>query len=148
MYYTFCDMDPDAQLRNTLKQHGQNITTARSSVFLALKNEEPLTMGSLIERCEEIDRASVYRTVALFEKLGIVQRLQTGWKYRLELTDAFHEHHHHATCLVCGTVQVAPEDSIIEQHLKRLAGTLGFQLERHQLELQGYCSACQSLLED
>ena len=141
-------MDLDAQFRHALKQNGQSLTNARHKVFIALQDEEPLTMTALIEKCPDVDRASVYRTITLFEKLGIVQRLQTGWKYKLELTDTFHEHHHHATCLVCGRAQIVPEDQIIEQHLKRLAASIGLQLERHQLELQGYCSTCQELLKD
>jgi len=141
-------MPPLTALETALRTQGQSITTVRRTVFLALRGEEPLTMHGLIERCEGVDRASVYRTVALFERLGIVQRLQTGWKYRLELSDEFHEHHHHATCLLCGQSQVVAEDSVVEQHLRRLAEQLGFQLKKHQLELQGYCTKCQDLLAD
>ena len=99
-------------------------------------------MAELVHCCSKADRASVYRTVALFEQLGIVQQLQTGWKYRLELTDAYHEHHHHATCLRCGRSLIVPEDVALEQYLLAAAQKLDFQLERHQVELQGYCSEC------
>lgn len=105
-------------------------------------------MHELVAACSGINRASVYRTVSLFEKLGIVQRLQTGWKYKIELTGIFHHHHHHATCMLCGTSFVAPEDKAIEKQLHRLADKMGFRLEKHQLELQGYCADCQTLLKD
>jgi len=141
-------MPPLTALESALRAHGQNITAARRTVFTALQGEEPLSMHDLIDRCDGVDRASVYRAVALFEQLGIVQRLQTGWKYRLELSDEFHEHHHHATCMLCGQSQVIAEDTVVEQHLRRLAKELGFQLEKHQLELQGYCTKCQDLLKD
>lgn len=141
-------MHPVQQLAETLKLHGQSLTTQRQTVFAALQGQEPMTMHELVSLCTDVDRASVYRTVALFEKLGIVERLQSGWKYKLELSDAFHEHHHHATCLLCGLSFVVPEDSAIEEHLQRLASNINFQLERHQLELQGYCQACQELLKD
>jgi len=141
-------MDSINLLQETLKKGGQSLTKPRKSVFQALQGQEPLAMHELVSRCSEIDRASVYRTIELYEKLGIVQRLQSGWKYKLELTDQFHTHHHHASCLVCGQSTVVPEDKIIEQHLKHLAESVGYQLERHQLELQGYCQTCQSLLKD
>ena len=128
----------------TLKEHRQVITVPRQLVFQALQHQEPLTMRELVTRAG-VDRATVYRTVALFEQYGIVERLQTGWKYKLELSGDFHEHHHHATCLQCGKTFVLAEDPAIERSLQRLAQTAGFQLTRHQLELQGYCSQCQKL---
>ncbi len=135
-------------LENTLKEHQLNITAARQAVFQALHDAEPLTMAELVARCKSINRASVYRTVSLFEQLGIIQRLQNGWKYKLELSDTFHDHHHHITCLVCGQTEVIAESKTIENQLDSLAFSAGFQLSRHQLELQGYCQGCQDLLKD
>jgi len=138
-------MQPLEKLRSTLRTHHQSLTAPRQAVFKALQGEEPLTMHELVARTSGVDRATVYRTVALFEQLGIVERLQTGWKHKLELSGDFHEHHHHATCLRCGKMFVLPEDPAIEHSLHRLAEAIGFQLERHQLELQGYCAACQAV---
>lgn len=101
-------------------------------------------MHQLVERCKSVDRASVYRCVALFERLGIIQRLQTGWKYKLELSSDFHEHHHHATCLGCGASIVLPEDAALEQRFHDMAQAHGFSVQRHQLELQGYCRSCRA----
>jgi len=137
-----CDMDSLVPLQQTLRASGQSLTAPRRAVFAAMQHQEPLTMSELVRRCTDIDRASVYRTVALFEQLGIVQRLQTGWKYRLELSDVYHEHHHHATCLSCGRSLIVPEDETIEQYLMATAQKLNFRLERHQVELQGYCGQC------
>lgn len=139
--------DQIAQLATALKTAGQSLTTARRTVFEALLDAEPQTMYELIERCAGVDRASVYRAIALFERLGIVQRLQTGWKYKLELSDNFQSHHHHATCLVCGTSTDLPEDPTLERRLHQLAEARGFQVERHQMELQGYCEFCKTLNE-
>jgi Fur family ferric uptake transcriptional regulator len=135
----------EQQLKQTLKQHGQSMTTARQTVFRALQHQEPQSMHELIARVSAIDRASVYRTVAVFERLGIVQRLQTGWKYKLELSDTFHEHHHHATCLVCGRSLPLTANPRLEQQLHAIAAQHGFVLERHQIELQGRCAACASI---
>lgn len=130
----------------TLKQSGFSVTKARSQVFKALQSHEPLSMHQLIERCQNIDRASVYRTVGLLEQLGIIQRVQSGWKYKLELSDTFQSHHHHATCLRCGKSQDVPEDARLEVRLYELADLMNFLLERHQLEFQGYCKDCQKIL--
>ena len=129
-----------------LRASGQSVTTARKAVYAALQDQEPLTMRELVERVQSVDKASVYRTISLFEKLGIVQRLQTGWKYKLELTDDFHEHHHHATCLGCEKTFVLPEEASLESDVRKLVAGLRFMIKSHQLEIQGYCSACSEKL--
>lgn len=134
---------PIDRLKDTLKQNGLSLTRSRKIVFNALQDQEPQTMAELVEACwRQIDRATVYRTITLFERLGIVKRMQIGWKYRLELSDDFHHHHHHLTCQVCGRTTALPEDAALETRLKYLAGKAGFQMRDHQLEIQGVCAHC------
>lgn len=138
-------LDPLDQFKATLKNHGQSVTQSRLIVFEALQDQEPLTMRQLINRCKvPVDRASIYRTVTLFERLSIVQRLQIGWKYKLELSDAFHHHHHHLTCRHCGSTIDLSEDTELETKLKNLADEHHFLMEHHQLEIQGLCRNCQN----
>lgn len=132
-----------AQFEATLRSAGYSVTRPRQAVFMALQDDGALSMHELIAKVPDVDRASVYRCIELFENLGIVERVQSGWKYRLELSDTFHRHHHHATCLRCGRSFDVPADTRLEVRLYELADFLGFRLERHQLELQGYCSECQ-----
>ncbi|HSW66003.1 MAG TPA: Fur family transcriptional regulator [Bacillota bacterium] len=124
-----------------LKTNGQSLTRARLGVFEALLGQEPLSMQQLANRVPKADRASVYRAIELFERLGIVQRLHTGWKYKLELTDKFATHHHHLTCLGCGRVLPMNEDAL-EQVIAKLAAAHHFTPSAHQIELQGYCQEC------
>lgn len=132
------------QLQQHLKQHSQSLTKPRLAVFLALRGQEPQTMQQLVAACPAIDRASVYRTVSLFEQLGIIQRLQIGWKYKLELTDTFSHHHHHMTCLQCGRIISFDESSALNNELRRIAGSNHFKMRSHQLEIQGLCQACKT----
>lgn len=132
------------ELRQYLKQHGQSLTKPRLAVFLALRGREPQTMQQLTAACPAVDRASVYRTVALFEQLAIIQRLQIGWKYKLELTDTFSHHHHHMTCLKCGKVIPFDESPALESDLRRIVESKNFQMQGHQLEIQGLCQACKT----
>ncbi len=132
------------QLQKHLKQYSQSLTKPRLAVFLALRGREPQTMQQLVDACPAADRASVYRTVALFEKMGVVQRLQIGWKYKLELTDTFSHHHHHMTCLKCGKVIPFDESPALEDDLRRIVEAKNFQMQGHQLEIQGLCQACRT----
>lgn len=90
-----------------------------------------------------LDRASLYRTVSLFERLGIVQRLYIGWKYKVELSDIFSHHHHHISCLGCGKIVAITEEAEIEQLISNIAAQHGFNAQGHQLEVRGYCATCQ-----
>ena len=121
-------------LRETLKSNGSSLTAPREAVFLTLLDQEPQTLSDIAKRLTgKVDRASVYRTIDLFEKLGIITRLQLGWKYKLELSDHFAAHHHHMTCTNCGQIieidakikalyvslGLAKTPSLIQIHLQR-----------------------------
>ncbi len=100
-------------------------------------------MAAILASCEaSADRASVYRTLALFEKLGIIQRLHIGWKYKLELTDRFTHHHHHLSCVSCGKVFTLQADHTLEARLQALAVANNFVAQDHQIEIRGLCSDC------
>jgi Fur family transcriptional regulator, ferric uptake regulator len=136
-------VQPLEQFKTSLKTKKQSLTTARLAIFKALQDKEPQTMREVVEACSgQVDRASVYRTITLFERLGIVQRLQIGWKYKLELSDTFHHHHHHLTCGRCGRTIRLPEDRQLEARLHMLSRTQDFIMKGHQLEIQGLCENC------
>jgi Fur family transcriptional regulator, ferric uptake regulator len=131
--------------KQLLKANGQSITKARLTVFEMLLGQEPLTMGELAKRAGQVDRASVYRAVDLFERLGIVQRLNTGWKYKLELTDKFAGHHHHLTCTQCGRT-IAMNELELEALIAKLAAAHHFKPAAHQIEIQGLCNDCRQTI--
>lgn len=134
----------EIQLQQHLKSHGFSITNARYAVFAALEDKEAVTMAELVTACgQKLDRATVYRTVTLFEELGVVRRVQIGWKHKIELTDAFSNHHHHLTCSACGLVTSLSEDTDLEERLKELAALYKFKALDHQIEIRGLCHACQ-----
>ncbi len=131
-------------LQSVLKTADYSLTSTRRTVFISMLNRKPMTMTQLIERCPDVNRASVYRTVNLFEKLQIVNRIQIGWKYKLELGDTFHHHHHHITCHHCGNVDELNEAPQLERLLEQLANNSHFALITHQLEISGVCESCQT----
>lgn len=132
-------------LEQTLKNNGYSVTSARLTVFTALEHNEPQTMEELVKKVSiSVNRASVYRTIDLFEKLGIVQRLQIGWKYKLELSNDFQDHHHHLICTECGKITSFREPENLDYLLGKIAERENFMLQNHQLELQGVCAECQA----
>lgn len=129
-------------IATVLKDNGQSVTRQRLLVFELLAGQEQLSMHELYERAkDQLDRASLYRIITLFEKLGIVRRVNIGWKYKLELSDMFAEHHHHLTCLECHKV-IPIHESELEGVINQLASAHEFTPLEHQIEIQGYCAGC------
>lgn len=126
-----------------LKESNCSLTSVRVGVYKLLVGKEPMSMHELVVAAKGMDRASVYRTVDLFERLGIVQRVNIGWKYKLELTDRFSDHHHHLSCTKCSKTVAMNEDEL-EVFIDQIARAHGFQPTAHQIEIQGLCSTCQT----
>jgi len=134
----------EAKLQQVLKKQGYSLTAPRISVFASLAGKEsPITMSELISSLSDVvDRATIYRTIDVFEKTGVVSRLQIGWKYKLELSDIFLHHHHHITCIECGNTQSFHETEQLIQELQSIGNNKGFVIKTHTLELSGLCSDC------
>jgi Fur family ferric uptake transcriptional regulator len=131
-----------------LKAGGYSNTQVRRVLFETLLNSghQPKTMAQLIAATEGVaDRASVYRAVDILQSIGIINRLNIGWKYKLELSDDFHGHHHHMNCGQCGKTISAEDDKDFEAQLHRLASTYGFTITDHQLQIQGICNSCKNI---
>ncbi|HZP55884.1 MAG TPA: Fur family transcriptional regulator [Candidatus Saccharimonadales bacterium] len=135
---------PIETLKALLRKNGSSLTKPRRTIFSLLQNQKPQNMQVLVGRAKDkVDRATVYRTMELFEKLGIVNRLNIGWKYKYELSDIFQDHHHHFHCSSCGTTFNLEPNSMLETMIDTVAGKSGFSPRGHQLEIYGLCSNCQ-----
>src|SRR5690348_4199099 len=126
------------QLNKLLKKNNASLTKSRRKIFDLLLGEPPQTMQVLVKRAAaNTDRATVYRTVELFERLGIVHRLNIGWKYKIELSDIFLGHHHHFYCTNCGRSYELEPNPMLETMIDSLTKKGGFSPRRHDLEIHG-----------
>ncbi len=82
-----------------------------------------------------VSRATVYRTVKLFESAGLIERVDFG-DGRARYETAARAHHDHLIDLTSGKVTefVDPE---IEKLQERIARRLGYRLTGHRMELYG-----------
>jgi Fur family ferric uptake transcriptional regulator len=128
----------------TLKKHRLRGTTERKELFsLLLAQKSPPTVAQLVKAAEGFaDRSTVYRTLELFEKIGVSIRVYTGWKYKVELSDTYSHHHHHMLCTNCDAIISFEESDGFMHELKKLENEYAFKATSHSLELQGLCQAC------
>ena len=82
-----------------------------------------------------ISLATVYRTVKLFEELGILDKHEFG-DGRARYETAHRKHHDHLIDLQTGDV-IEFVDPEIEALQEKIAAKLGYRLKGHRLELYG-----------
>lgn len=131
------------RFKETLQNANYSYTQPRKTAFEQLAKHGPMTTAKLAQACAPTtDRATTYRTVELFEKLGIINRIWHGFKSQIELSEIFTPHHHHAVCQQCGStvVIVNPE---LEKLLAQVTKQHQFLAISHIIELSGYCKKCQ-----
>jgi len=136
-------MSNEEQFKGRLRTAGERVTTARLAVFRVILRYAPLSMPKLLAKTadDSIDPVTVYRTIELFRKLGLVQEVGLGRNRLLELGDDYHAHHHHFTCSKCGKIYDF-DSAMVERDLREAGDHLGFTISSHQLEATGICAAC------
>ena len=124
--------------------------TAQRKVILRLLEESAgkhLDAATLLEKARkevEIDRATVYRTLDLLKKRGLIDELDLmhieGEKHYFEARTR--GAHIHLACLGCGAIREVELDLYqkLQQKISRLEG---FRIETARLEIGGYCAKCQ-----
>lgn len=90
-----------------------------------------------------ISKATVYRTLPLLERAGIIRRtgLETAGQRTLYEHIWGREHHDHLICSDCGAM-VEFSDPAIEVLQDAVARRHGFVLHSHHLDLVGLCERC------
>lgn len=129
-----------------VQQAGHRLTAPRRATIEALAQApDHLTAPQLVafvaQRAPAVGRASVYRTLALMSRLGLVQASSLGGAtttYLLTLGG----HHHHIICVNCRKT-VSFDECVVKELEHTLENKLGFQIESHLVELYGRCEDCQ-----
>ncbi len=130
------------QLEELFRSQDLRLTEPRKDIFNILNShDEPLTIGQIIKASQFAERTSVYRTLELYKKLGIVEIIQVGWKQRYELTEPFREHHHHLVCIKCGELTKL-DSARLEKIVQKIGESKEYKLTGHHVELQGVCRNC------
>lgn len=133
-------MDEALQL---IKSKGQRVTSQKKEVLCALQ-KKPLTVVDIFESVNtknmKVDKATIYRILTGFMKLGIVKEIYLkDREARYELSN--NGHHHHLVCEQCGDIEDVTlcEDLLLKEVRKQSS----FKIKSHSLEFFGSCKNCQ-----
>lgn len=140
-----------AAIKDSLKERGVRLTRQRQILLELLdKSGKHLDAESLFllakEKDPKLNRVTVYRTLKLLKKGGLVDELDlmhwSGEQHYYE-TRAKQEHAH-VICLRCGRVEEFFGETL--QKLRRqVESHFGFEIAVTRTEIGGYCAHCKVL---
>ncbi len=136
----------ERKIAATLRQYGFKLTPQRWVVIRTIiSSQDHLTPAAMYKKVHQehpnIGLVTIYRTLGILAKLGLICELHAGGSCRSYAISA-PGRHHHLICSNCGTVVdfTGYNLSRLEQ---RLSIETGFKVADHLLEFIGLCQACQ-----
>lgn len=128
---------------------GYKLTAQRQTILDIIRDEKKrhLCTEEIYEEVKKaypgIGLATVYRTLQLFEKLGLVHHiLLDDGCMRFQIMDSKEKHqHHHLVCEICGEV-IDVEEDMLESLEEKLLMEKGFTVKDHKVQFFGICKKC------
>ncbi len=129
------------------------MTPQRETILQAFQNlakGKHLSAEDLYNRLhaqgENISLATIYRTLKLMARMGILRELELAEGHKhYELNQPAPYHHHHLICVRCNQTIEFKNDSILRSGVKT-ADKNGYHLLDCQLTIHAICPACQRSL--
>lgn len=147
------NVSDEQELKKLLRHCGYKFTGQRSAVLEVLIQHrgEHLSTEEIYnyvkESNPEIGIATVYRTLTLLNKIGIILKLDFDDGFsRYELARQNEDHrHHHLICSNCGSVSEVKED-LLDALEEQILLKNGFLVKDHKVKFYGLCSDCRKTL--
>jgi Fe2+ or Zn2+ uptake regulation protein len=138
--------DLDQELAAALRARDQRVTSQRIVIHRALREADrhvtaEEVLASVSGQLPNVSLPTVYATLDLFQRLGIVRRVSAG--DGAVLYDPRAEPHHHLVCRNCGGVEDLEHELDLGPAL-RAAGRAGFAADDAELVVSGLCADCDS----
>ncbi len=142
-----------SSLRAELNERGWRLTPQRETI---LKLFQELPQGNhlsaedlynqLTELGEHISLSTIYRTLKLMARMGILRELELAEGHKhYEINQPHPYHHHHLICVRCSKTVEFKSDQVIKIGSKA-AEKEGYHLLDCQLSIHAVCPACQRSL--
>lgn len=142
--------EPISPRAQRLRDAGYKLTNARLTVLNAIEQHDGhITSTELLEAValadDSIGRASVFRTLDLLTRLGIIRPTYINSSITPTYVLMPGGHHHHVICTNCDRV-IEFENCGLDALTQQLEQQLGISISGHLLEFYGVCENCQSLM--
>lgn len=135
------------RFRVYMRDRNLPLTHQRQAIASALfYSEEHLSVDDIEATLRgnevHVGKATVYRTLDLLVRAGLVDEHDFGEGFRRFEPRSARNHHEHLICTSCGKV-VEFTSERIERMKALIADEHGFRHHHHRLDIYGVCSDCQ-----
>jgi Fur family ferric uptake transcriptional regulator len=129
-----------------LQQQGLKLTSEREALVREIFSihyhfEADELLFKMKQNNVKISRATVYRTLELLVKSGLVRRVHLGEDHYHYEHVSGNSHHDHLICTACGSV-IEFHDEELEQRQREICERKKFTPTFHNLQILGLCDAC------
>ena len=138
-------MNQSRDIVSKLSERGYRLTPQRMMILSAIKNSNDHTSAEEIytqvaAKYPHINISTVYRTLELLKKLGLVTETNLG-EGRVRYHPADKGHHHHLVCQECGTI-IDLDESVLSSLKSALLQEYKFSADLRHLAIFGRCVKC------
>jgi len=142
-------VSPVEKFREFLATRSQRLTQEREVVVREIfADHEHFESEQIVSRLTKprpnglrVSRATVYRTLGALEEAGLIRKVARANDREVYEHDYGYPQHDHLICDKCGTL-VEFRNEEITKILERVAGSQGFRMNGHRLEVSGICAEC------
>lgn len=130
----------------SLRRHGLRLTPQRTMILAAVESQEGHfsaedVYSQVRARYPGLHISTVYRTLDLLERQGLVTRTDLG-EGQVQYHWAEKGHHHHLVCRRCGAI-CDLDEAVVDAFQQGLAQQYGFKAHLSHLAIFGDCARCQ-----
>lgn len=141
-------MNKESVLASKLSSKGIRLTRQRRILLEVIENAPHHVHASDLlrlaqEQDERIDRATVYRTLAMLKEYDLIEELDLlhldGTEHHYEVCDG--KHHVHIACTKCGRITEFDSGLVVELE-KEIREKMGFDIGAVRIEVGAVCPEC------
>lgn len=134
--------------KNHLKSQKLKFTRTRHLIYEEIFSDKTVHPNAyeihrrLKSKGEKVSLATIYRTLRLFVKSGLVSEVDFGENHSHYEPEISHAAHGHLVCLSCGEVKEFSNEKV-QSILKKIGKESQFKTDKFSIQVFGYCQNCQ-----
>lgn len=131
-----------------LSSHKLKLTRTRRLIFEEIFSTKEVHPNAfeiyqrLKKKGKKISLATIYRTLNLLVKSGLVSEIDLGEDHSHYEPEIVKSAHGHLVCISCGRVQEFSDDKVLSM-LNKIGQESRFKTDKFSIQVFGHCKSCQ-----
>ncbi len=139
--------EQELKFKKFLSANKLKYTQERKTIFHEIMStQDHFDAEELLKRLKNknktVSRATIYRTLDLLAKLGIIKKVCYGDNASRYWNDIYKNRPGFLVCISCGKIQEFQIPGM-EEAIQKVCEESGFQAHNHCMQITGFCQECQ-----